>query len=122
MDIFKIYKRRFRLEDGELWYRIDGFYDYTAFAARSGLSEERRQVHERTGVMPDFATFVAERGVRPLLAPHVRGEVRLCKANCGRISTRYFKGYIKERDDFLRLQTNMTAFEWPEIKDQSGEY
>lgn len=122
MDTFKIYKRRFRLEDGELWHRIDGFYDYTAFAACSGLGDERRQVHEKTGVMPDFALFVAERGVRPLIAPHVRGEVRLCKANCGRISARYFKIYIKERADFHQLQANLTAIEWPDIDRKSVEH
>jgi hypothetical protein len=37
MDTFKIYRRRFRLEDGEPWHRFDGFYGYPAFAVEAVL-------------------------------------------------------------------------------------
>lgn len=121
MDACRFYKRRFRLDDGVLWHRLDSFYGYPAFAVEAGLFEKRRRVREATGVLPNFATFVAEHGVRPLLAPYVEGELRLLEAECGPVWARgddpdahYFKVYIKEQADFECLQANSAILEWPD--------
>jgi hypothetical protein len=125
MDNFNFYKRRFRLEDGELWHRIDGFYGYPAFAVEAGLYEKRRRVREVTGVLPDFATFVAEHGVLPLLTPYVEGEVKLIKAERGPVWARgddpdahYFKVYIKEGADYERLKTRTVDLDWLDFDDE----